>query len=515
MKAKGFLLGLVLLIFIGGYSAYWYINAQQIEKAFKEELAGQQYATITYDAIQKSGFPFSFQLALVNPKVQVKNEAISFDLDGKLAARWSLFGALKDIDMAGKSRFAMPMGEEGKVSEIYVEGNTVAEIDSIKQMADKGVFKISQAKMRSSDELAVGVFDWTFDLVKIAYDVQHPNNNRSIVDVDVELQGGTYGVAVPAEVPDGFDFYKVLVGTVAEKSGKTNSSFTLKCDMPSVSKFKQILESPLSLFTEDIPSVSIELKKCGASNSLTTSDMLGAIHINEDEQHNIVFHITADGFVQYLAAYREAILASIDDMVVLAKRWEPSEDLAYIKKLLLDNSAELKNLVPHPERLGKIEAAQDLLIVVNKRTLNWHVAVNNLGLWCDLYGISLKADAQARNNSIQAEVGVTLKNASNLIEEAVGFYNRIEGVVNLFEQDTQQHLKPLPATATKKIVAFLGQLSTNKDDSPNDLHINITYNDGKLQIGPLTREEARAQLEALWTEIMLEALPAGKVDSKQ
>lgn len=510
MKARGILFGIVVLVCVGAYSAYWYTCAQHMEKAFKEELADQQYATITYDAIEKSGFPFSIQLALVNPNVQVDNQAIEFDLDGKLAARWSLFGTLRDIDMAGKSRFAMPMGEEGKVSEIYVEGNTIAEIDSIKSMADKGVLKISQAKMRSSDDLAAGVLDWTFDLVSIAYDVQHPHDDRLLVDVDVELQGGTYGVAAPAEVPDGFDFYNVLVGNVAEMSGKTNSSFSFTCDLPSMGKFKQIMESPLSLFMEDIPAVSIELKKCGASNALTTSDMIGAIHINEDEQHNIVLHVTADGFVRYLTAYREAILASIDDMVVLAKRWEPSEDLVFIKKLLLDHSADLKNLVPHPELLGKIEGAQDMLVVVNKRTLNWHVALKNLGLWCDLYGMSVKADAQARNNSLQADVGLTLKNASNLVDELVGFYNRVEGIVNLFEQEIDTHIKPLPASAAPKIVAFLSRFSTNKDDSPNDLHINITYNDGKLQIGPFSREEARAQAEELWEEI----IPAGQLEGK-
>lgn len=514
MKAKRYIFGIIALVFIGAYSTYWYTQAQQLEKAFKEELASQQYATITYDAIEKSGFPFSFQLALVNPKVQVTNEAIAFDLDGKLAARWSLFGILKDIDMSGKSRFAMPMGEEGKISEIYVEGNTVAEIDSIKSMADKGVLKISQAKMRSSDELAVGVFDWTFDLVSIAYDVKHPSDDRSIVDVDVDLQGGTYGIAAPKEVPDGFDFYKVLVGTVAEKSGKTNSSFTLKCDLPSWSKYKQIIDSPLSLLTENIPTVSIELKKCGASNALTTSDIQGALYINEDEQHNIVLHITADGFVQYLASYREAIIASIDNMAALAARWEPSEDLLVVKNLFLNNAGAVKDLVPHLERLGKIEGTKDMLIVVNKRTLNWHVALKNLGLECDLYGISATADAQARDNSMQVDVGLTLKNASNLVEELVGFYNRIEALASLVESEAQNQLKPLPPTAAQKIVAFLSRLSTNKDDSPNDLHINITYNDGTLRIGPFTREEARAQAEELWAEIMAEAVPPGQLDGK-
>ena len=503
MKAKGFGLAVVALLCMGGYSAYWYIHAQQIENLLQEKLANQQHAKITYDSIEKRGFPFSIQLALVNPKVHVENEAITFDLDGSVAARWSVIGDLKDIDVSGKSRFAMPFNEDGHISEMHFEGNTVAEIDSIQSIGDKGVLTVSNGHMRSSDSEGFGEFDWKFDTIRVGYDVKHPDADRSIVDLDVNLQGGTYNVKEPGSSHELIDFYRALVGTVVEKTGKVNSAFTLSCQLPSVAKCKQLMESPMMLLTQAVPKVSIVLKNGATSDALSQGEVLGSLTISEDEKNNVETHITASGFVRYLAAYHDAVIAGIDKLKELAETWDASDDLKAVKNLLANNSDSLKALVPHPETLGKIEANTNVLIVLNKRTFNCHVAVDPLGVSCDLYGISIKSDLQERNNCTHGDVGITLKNASNLVSELVSYYNRIEGVVNLFEQDTQKHLKPLPEGAAQKIVGFLSHLSANPAD-PNDLHITVVYNDGKLQIGPLTREEARAEFEELWAEIMLE-----------
>lgn len=507
MKTRFYVVGIVLLLVVGAYSAYWYVRAEHIEKILKAEIANlSEHATITYDGIQKKGYPYSIQIAFVNPKVHVENEAISFDLKGSLAGRWSVFGDINDIEMAGISRLSLPINEAGPLTEYHFEGTTVAEIDSLKTLADRGQIKITNGKAYSVGNNLHGPFVWIFDLLTVDYDVDNASVDRSGISLDVRLRGAEHkGVAQGEHLP--VDLYNVFAGTIAEKSGKTNSSFVVNCDLPSLAKCQQLMASPLLLLTQTLPKVSIDIKKLNSFNALSSDEISGSIHILEDDQKNIVIQIDGKGFIHFFAPYHDAVVAAIDNVKNAAPKWEAPQELSEVKDLIANDADKLKVLVPHPDALGKIEGLENLLIVISKNTFNWHLALNSLDVSCDLYGIAIKANAQSRNNNMQVDVGVSLKNAAGLVQDVVSMYNRVQSVAYIFEPYTQKHLKALPKEASAKIVDFLQLLSIKKDVDKTDLHINISYNDGKLMIGSLTREEARAQAEELWSEIMEEIKP--------
>lgn len=494
----------ILLLLVAGFTGFWFVQAEKLERACKEELAKIDYATISYDSIQKRGFPLTLALLFTNPKV--KTEAVSYALEGTLTARWSLFGTFKDIDVMGRSGFELPVSEEDKVSLYHLEGNTVAEVDSF----TKGMLSITNARLHSAENDKVGPFDWTFDRISARYDLEAPREDRAIYDFDVEVKGAKYQVPEPAQEITLNDFYNVFMSTMAQKGGSTDYVLTFVCDLPSKSKIEEIKDSPLKLFRESFPTVSIALKSLVAKNALVSNEAKGEVSIQEDGQKNVIVHVDAKGVMRYFAGYYDALLESVDKMSNLAARWEAPKDLEGVKDLFVNHKEALKSIIPRPDSLGKIKLDESMCVVLNKRNLSWHFTLQNFDLSCDQYAMSAKANAQERNNHTRFDVTIKLKNAPGLVEDLQNLYNRLEGVVNLFEEQTEAHLKPLPEDAKARILDFIKSLSTESGD---ELEIVVSYHDGRVYVGPLTLEDARGAFEALWRSIMQS--PAGESVKRQ
>jgi len=491
----------VLLLLIGAYTAFWFYEASEIEKQLKEELASlEPNAKIQYDAIQKRGYPLSIKLAVVNPRVEVENEAVNFTVQGQLAGCWSLLGELKKLDLSGNSHLEFEVGEEGDLTDYKFTGDMVVEFDSIRTIGDKGKITFTNAKAYSSGNLVHGPFEWTIDGLTADYDVKSPNPNRSHLFLDVEVKGAELASIKNAEESPLTRMYQLLINSIEEKSGKTDLSFLMQCELPSQELVQKYIHSPLLLFTESFPTISLDLKKFSSSNALVKQDAKAAITISEDGKRSLVLRIDADGFVHYYPGYHEAVVSAIDKVKLEAAQWDAPEDLSLLKSVLLNHTDLIKSLVPHPENFGKIEGEESLLFVLNKTNLNWHIALEKLNLHCDLFGVGIKADAQERNNSTHIDAIVTITHVKRLAEELVAFYNRLERLASLIEEETNQHLTPLPENAPEKIVAYLNLLATKREG--DELAIDIKYSDGKIQVGPLSLEQARAQLEQLWEGLM-------------
>ncbi len=507
MKTR--ILSILIVLLIGGYTAFWYMQAYYIENTLKQEIAkAHPDAEITYDSVEKSGFPFAIQISLVNPKVHVENKALSFDVEGKFATSWSLFARLKAIEIAGKSHIFVPVKEGATRSMYHFEGNTVLDIDSIQTLGDKGKIRITNAKALSLGSDIHGPFEWLADLVTCDYNVLSESHDRSVVDLDVEVRGAEARVLPTGENSFLQELYKAFFGTIAEKSGKSTASFVVKCDMPSAAKVQELTESPLQLFTKGVPPVTIELKRFDSANVLTKDQMTARIHLGEDEHNTVVLQMTGDGSVRYFEGYREALLAAVDNVTKHVPDWQAPEDLVELKNFLISNASQIKELVPHLERYGNIEFFDDMFVEINKLTFNWHLGIKRLGIMCDLYGIDIKADAQNRNSDLQVEATIALKNAQGLVDDLTGFYNKAINIANYFEKDAEKQFRVLPASAPQKIVTFLKHLSQEHDDPKGVLKIVYSYKEGKTMIGALTLEEARAEAEALWTEVMTGILPS-------
>ncbi len=499
MKSK--VLGIIIVVLLIGYSAFWYMQAYYIQNTLKQELAEVSEAKITYDDVKCSGFPFRINVSLVNPKVHVENKAISLDLDGQFVTSWSLLANLKGIDISGKSHILVPVEEGAVASQYHFEGNTALEIDSIKTLGDKGKVRLTDAKAVSLGNDLHGPFEWLADSVTCEYNVLSSSPDRAALNLDVEVQGAQVKVLLAGESTFIQQLYNAFFGTIAEKSGKTNASFVISCDTPSASKLQELADSPLQLLTKGIPPVTLEIKNFNSSNALTKDKLLARLHLGE-EHNSIVLQVTGEGDIRYFAAYREAIIAAIDNVEKLAPNWEAPADLLGVKDFLVNHADRIKALVPHPERLGTISLYNDFFVEVTKPSLNWHVGVKKLGVMCDLYGIDIKADAQSRNSDLQIEATCALKNAQGLVVELVSSYNNVADIVNTIESDPEKHFKPLPANAADKIVAFLAHLSQEHEDPKGTLKIIYTYKNNKTMIGHLSLEEARAEAEALWAAIM-------------
>ncbi len=491
----------VLVILALAYAGYWFYEAYKIEKELTSQLASLgPHTRVVYDGIEKRGFPTHVELIVVNPKVEVDNEALRFTLLGNLSGRWSLLGKIEQLNLSGNSHVEFEIGEEGLLSDYSLDGNMAVEFDSLQTIGDQGRIILKNAKASSTGNDVHGPFECSIDSLIAKYDVKARNKEQSHLLLDVNFEGAKLvGITSEDETMLG-KMYQVLLNNIEKKSGKTNASFTLQCELPNQEIIEKYVQSPLLLISEPFPSISIDLKNFASNNALVEQRANAMMSVSEDGKRRITAHVNADGFIHYFQGYHDAMAAAIDNMQELAKDWDAPQDLAIVKDVLINHADVVKNLIPHLENFGRIEGGENFFFLLNKKTFNWHMALEKLDLSCDLFALNVKADAQERNNSTIVDITVSITNAKRFTEELVSLYNKIEGVANLFEQKTKQHLKPLPENASEKILAYLNLLATKREQDL--ISINMIYRDGKIQIGPFSLEEARAEFEKLWLELV-------------
>ncbi len=498
---------LLLVLLAAAFTGFWFYEAYMIENEVKKEIASLDSRTkIVYDGIEKRGFPTHVELIMVNPKVEVDNEAVHFTLLGNLSGTWSLLGKIEQLNLSGNSHVEFAVGEEGIPTGYSLDGKMAVEFDSLQTLGDKGKIKLTSAKVFSSGNEIHGPFEWLIDSLVANYDVKAPNEKRRHLLLDVNLEGAKLEGIINPDESMLAKMYQVIINSVEKKSGKTNASFTLQCELPSQEVAKKYMQSPLLLISEAFPTIAVDLKKFTSSNALVEQSAQGTIKIFENGKKRITARIDADGFIHYFPGYHEAVVSAIDNVRELAKDWDAPEDLAKLKYLLLEHSDVIKNLVPHPEEFGRIEMGESFFFNLNKKNFNWHMGLQKLDLSCDLFALNVKADAQDRNNRTIVDITLDITNAKRLTEEMVVLYNKVEGLANLFEEETEKHLKPLPENASEKILAYLQQIATKKEKEV--LEITISYRDGKIGVGPYTLEEARARFEELWIELVPPEAPS-------
>ena len=485
---------LIALVCVGAYFGFWYVQANYIEKRVKDELAGRkEYFEVHYDAVEKRGFPFSIQLAFVNPKIEVKGLELSFDLNGFLSGRWSLFGALKELEMTGTSHSLIPFTQGDQHYEMHVDGNTVVEIDSIRSLADKGVIRQNKTRVLCKGPTTEEV---EFDLVAIQYVVKERSDERLVVQLGVETAGAKSQFTGPERFSNGREFVQVVSSQLAEVNAKQRNVLELVVELPAIEKMKELLNTPLQLLTERIPTVAIDLKKWQTSGSLADATLVSSFRLQEDEQKNVEIHASGDLGMHFFAAHRQALEQGLDKLKAALETKPVAEDLVQYKDLVVNHVDELKALVPQFEKLGAIDASKQLYFKINKSSLNWHLALTKFGLTTELYGVQMNVDAQQRTGDLKLEANLLFTHPKQLFSDAISWHNRLAVVLNILEQDPQKHFKILPEDSAEKVVNFL-TLFANKAEG-DQLDIPITYKDGATMIGPFTLEQARAHTEAFW-----------------
>ncbi|MBT4879530.1 MAG: DUF2125 domain-containing protein [Alphaproteobacteria bacterium] len=65
-----------LVVFVAGYSLFWWYSASQLKVHFQEELAKNSYFSINYDKIEVGGYPFSLQIKLLNPNFSYQKDNV-------------------------------------------------------------------------------------------------------------------------------------------------------------------------------------------------------------------------------------------------------------------------------------------------------------------------------------------------------------------------------------------------------------------------------------------------------
>ena len=140
MKYLKTIISIVVLVIVGGYSAFWYSQSSklegnlksQIDKIAQDKTHGYQFQ---YDSIESSGYPFDITIALKNPKIKSipsdPNEApVEINLDGKINDKFNIFGHLKAVEFIGKTEISLPESETNEEKKFLLEGKIVTETDS-------------------------------------------------------------------------------------------------------------------------------------------------------------------------------------------------------------------------------------------------------------------------------------------------------------------------------------------------------------------------------------------------
>jgi hypothetical protein len=273
----------------------------------------------------------------------------------------------------------------------------------------------------------------------------------------------------------------------------------MNCDLPSTQKINEFIGAPLQLLMGPFPTITIDIKKWDAVNSFTQEDCSGFIKLYEGEEKSIVAEITSKASARYAAGYHKALLDGIDNVGLVAEKWEPTEDLAPVKELLVHHRDELKAIMPDFASLGTIGMSEKFFFVFHKNTGSWHLTLDPFDLTSERYSVGFKADAQDRQSNLHADMLLKFKNLDGLVADMTDLYSKVETLANKVVTNPEQKVKPLEADFQSKFMTYINRFG-KKDDAGN-LEIPINYNDGKWLIGGLTLEEARALTEATWVNL--------------
>ncbi len=460
------------------YTGVWFFQASQIQKAVQA-----QYASLSFEDIQQKGFPFSVQIAMTNP--QIKNEHVAASVAGELIADCSLFGSLKSVHTNGTIHISSPF-------DITVRGDTSLEL--------RGNNDFSQGALICKDTLVLHRYldiptRYAADKLVLDYKIKELSDDR--VTMAVDFTGTDIAQVFKKE---GVNLAEMSYSQIVANNltGVTqNLSLSMECDIPARETFEKIEKDPMFFAANKVPLIALKVAKFDGSSKVQNSSAQGEVRIFEADDKLVEIAISGAMKAEFCEGLYEATLESLAHSRQELEALYAAQDASYemIKKAL-DSIEIMPQMALHLQKLGKVQTSGDIRVLVNKDTLNWNVAIDDLGFACDKYSVSLQAKALAAGLLSRSKATVTIKNAKELIADAVDFYNVLVPFANSRGNNPETQLLPADQSTANGLYAVVSHFGTK--DADGNLQLTFSYSDNKILICGKTLEEAIPQAQSLW-----------------
>jgi len=481
-RCRTILFSLVLFCLVG-YTGFWLWQAHRLKSSVKEALSYQNYGVeIEYDTLLSRGFPLEIQIQIEKPRLKIPagfSRSLNYTSEGRINTTFSLQGELKSIDSTG-------------ISQLYFSGKKAKkwQIESqmhVNLLANGATFLLQDVNISRQEQPYSHIDNLQVDIVRTS-----PSPDRQLIQVDFAMKGHERIMpSQPEDLKTEKGAWTYLKDLFSVKRGKTNNSFTIKADLPSQEVLQKLMSFPALLLQEKWPYVNVDVVAVHSKDDL--SSYSGDLHFKFGQEADdlFTFQMSSGGSLHFSSNLYDSLVDMLGG---------------------IDLEVDLKPLVPKFHEFGTIINKWKSSFDLNKSQilslsgLEGTIRLSDIEFTSDLYGIRIGAEVTNLNQPFTVYCSVDVLNFRRLINDLVGYYNRVYSIFNVLQVANVPPLYPLTDETVAKVLAYLDQIGSEPSQNV-DLSLKFTYRDGKMQLGELDEERLSAQTQALWKAILQNIAP--------
>lgn len=522
-------LGLVLIAVLAGFSAFWYVLANQAEQVFVAKLAQWQeekkIEKLTYDNIYKEGFPWNINIRLENPHLVVNplesKAKIDSVLNGSMTLTGSLWNKEYGFDINGLLTTLFPAIAEAPAkqpklvwkgrSTFTVSGENVSHFEILKDLLLNLPFENAEDQAKHFEFVSFNThtdeFNFTGELnekEKIDFkggafdlDVWKKNYKKNQEEFNYKFSAKDFVAHFPQSGP----FVRAAFFT-PEELGKMTIAIDGSVCYPESKVWEEIIRNPLGHRQAE---VCLKVDRFDFTSDLMTSTLKNLALILQQDNDKFTFTAKTAGEGSYTEKYTDAVRRNL---TVLLKDPEFLNERvttdAALQKRIMEHSKEIVNLVPPFDTFGKITDKLDFVASVtvldnavkdaklNLAALEYHVSP---------YDLSITGKGEAKENLSDPVFNGALKinRYKQLIDQLSAYGNRVIEVYNIVGVQNEADKLPIATpNEINSILTFLKAISEDPKKDSADLKVNVSYNEkDHWKIGTLNLDEFNAKFAEL------------------
>jgi hypothetical protein len=520
MKTKTGILISTLVILVAAYTGIWWTKSNELKDQVARslvEMSQQENATVelTYDKLERAGYPFGIELAFTNPKLIQNGHGLKVLHEGGVVIGRSILNQDKVwIKTTGKTDLTLVAKAEGDRAEekehLLISGKTYLEC-----IRCGGHLHIVNNMLHSDltfgEWIPLLLADSTFKMND--FKVFQIGKNKSEPNLILEIKKGLFNVKNKEEV--GNNHFTIDVDVKNMISGVNQKTVDLiKPLYPNLNE-EEFKKSFMELGGSDlvfqahgfIPTTDHPFYQSPSWDTLPTFSLV----VDKSEQKSVLAENKSHGTLEFqrsadkkftgVVKFEQKSKASDKFHSVAVKIVDRSMNKNSEKaKLLAEHSAEL---IPDLAQFGVIENLLDLKFQGDESGPGFplqSIDLKNYTLACELYGLKINGKAEDLEH-LKAHWNIQLENYKNLFADMLNYYTKWQKL--LAQAKTKSQLPVITPHIVERVEQFLETLSTNA--KPKQLNIEIAYEEpGPAKIGTKTIEEVFAAWRQLETDLEAE-----------
>lgn len=498
----------LLVLVIGGYSVFWFMQAKHAKEVFTEVTrrlpettspSGTQ-VSLTYDSLDVGGYPFSYKVIYKNPVISWKQKdtpalkpfkpaeglqpADTIKITGDLMFESNYLASTLGVSIKGSMDGTTPT-PDGYMSwqanwedvagcdfEISGEARSKLlkgmEVMSLFQNAEDFMNNLREASCVSKANTVKRLPDGKQIFSSPGSDIKLALNPLDDTNMHIELKMQAKDVIFTKEY--GMMFAGLSENTVSPAAAGSYSQFderagktSVDIDLSATGPFRNKGVLPPA-YTLDIQSRAFNIKNDWYEVSLPLALML------KKDEASSSFTMKHDGMLRFSKEMEEALRT---DALTSGSAYSELKALFQNQGRPVPTEQELitSGIFPELSSFGTIKTNADVATDASGKTLT----ITTAGLTSDLYGFNAKGSASMEGGN--ADITLVCDRCTTMIDDAVTYYNRLQDFLRQVNPEAKT------ATFTGEQAEAMKQLLVSLDSDPSSSdQINILYKrEGQVQ----------------------------------